>query len=109
LSLHVFGDVSVIVTGGAVGLGAATVRRLHADGLSVVIADVAEKAGAVLAAELGERAAFACTDEASVSAAIDAAERLAPLRYAVIAHGGSGVLERTVGRDGTPASQAGFE
>lgn len=40
------------VTGGARGLGAAIVRRLAADGATVVVADVLEAEGALLAAEL---------------------------------------------------------
>ena len=49
------GEVA-IVTGGGGGLGAATVRRLHAAGASVVIGDVADDPAEMLADELGERA-----------------------------------------------------
>jgi NAD(P)-dependent dehydrogenase (short-subunit alcohol dehydrogenase family) len=42
-------DVSAIVTGGAGGFGAATVRRLVAAGAKVVIADLAEDRGKALA------------------------------------------------------------
>ena len=42
-----------IVVGGASGLGEATVRRLHARGADVVIADVNDEKGKALAAELG--------------------------------------------------------
>jgi NAD(P)-dependent dehydrogenase (short-subunit alcohol dehydrogenase family) len=42
-----------IVTGGASGLGEATVRLFHAEGARVVIADVAEELGRALA--LGSR------------------------------------------------------
>lgn len=108
-----FSGASAIVTGGTGGLGEAAVRRLHADGLGVVIADVAEEKGAALAEELGPRAAFVktdVTDDASVSAAIDRAGELGQLRYAVIAHGGfGGRPERVVGRDGTPADFAAFQ
>ncbi|UXA15550.1 SDR family oxidoreductase [Mycobacterium sp. SMC-8] len=102
---------SAIVSGGAGGLGAATVRRLHADGIGVVIADLSEDAGRALADELGEGAVFArtdVTDEVSVTAALDAASGLGQFRYAVIAHGGFGVNQRIVGRDGSPADFAGF-
>lgn len=47
-----------LVTGGARGIGAAIVRRLHADGARVVITDVLDDAGRALAAELGERAVY---------------------------------------------------
>jgi NAD(P)-dependent dehydrogenase (short-subunit alcohol dehydrogenase family) len=99
-------DASVMVSGGVGGLGAATVRRLHAEGLAVAVCDLAEQAGEALAAELGERVAYArtdVTDSDSVTAAIDRATQLAPLRYVVIAHGGPGIAQRIVQRDGTPA------
>lgn len=111
MSTRAFEGASVIVSGGAGGLGAATVRRLHAEGLAVVIADLAEDQGRALADELGDRAAFArtdVTDEDSVNAALDAAAALGTVRYAVIAHGGFGVTERIVSRDGSPADYRGF-
>lgn len=64
---------AAIVSGGASGLGEATVRALHAHGAVVTIADVQQEKGEALAAELGERAAFArtdVTDEAAVEAAV---------------------------------------
>ncbi|WP_328354882.1 SDR family oxidoreductase [Mycobacterium sp. NBC_00419] len=108
-----FPDQAVaLVTGGTGGLGQATVRRLHAEGLGVVIADVNDEKGTALADELGQGAVFAhtdVTDADSVGAAIAAASELGTLRYAVVAHGGlGGKPERTVNRDGSPASLAGF-
>lgn len=47
-----------IVTGGASGIGAATLRRLAADGAAVVCADVNDELGEQVAASLGARAAF---------------------------------------------------
>ncbi len=47
-----------LVTGGARGIGAAIVRRLHADGARVVVSDVLEQEGRALAAGLGDRARF---------------------------------------------------
>ncbi|WP_025736716.1 SDR family oxidoreductase [Mycobacterium genavense] len=97
-----FADASAIVSGGAGGLGEVTVRRLH----GVVIADLDERKGAALAAELGTGALFAQTDVTStesVTSAIEAAQSLGALRYAVVAHGGFGVAQRIVQRDGTPA------
>ncbi len=99
-------DASVIVSGGLGGLGAATVRRLHAEGLTVVVCDLAAHPGAGLADEIDERIVFVRTDVTqsdSVAAAISKAQSLAPLRYAVVAHGGPGVAQRIVGRDGSPA------
>jgi len=45
--------ISAVVTGGASGLGAATARRLAADGVRVAIFDVNEDLGNALAAEIG--------------------------------------------------------
>jgi NADP-dependent 3-hydroxy acid dehydrogenase YdfG len=109
--LEAFGGNSVIVSGGAGGLGEATVRRLHADGLAVVIADLAQDKGKALAEELGEGAVFASsdvTDEGSVLSAIDSARQLGTFRYAVVVHGGGGVAQRVVQRDGSPADLDGF-
>lgn len=52
-----------IVTGGAKGIGEAVVRRFAADGAAVVIADVDEVRGKVLAAELN--ASFVACDVSS--------------------------------------------
>jgi NAD(P)-dependent dehydrogenase (short-subunit alcohol dehydrogenase family) len=111
LSTTSFTGASAIVSGGAGGLGAASVRRLREEGLGVVIADLADAQGNALAEELGERVTFMrtdVTDEHSVNRALDAAAALGDLRYAVIAHGGFGVNQRVVGRDGAPADYAGF-
>lgn len=74
-----------IVSGGASGLGEATVRRLHAAGAVVVIADVNPEKGEPLAEELG--ITFVQTDvreEDQVQAAVDkAAEAEGGLRIAV--------------------------
>ncbi len=65
-----------IVTGGAAGIGRATVERFVAEGAKVVIADLDEDTGGALATELGEVAAFHRTDVShpdSVQSAVDAA------------------------------------
>ncbi len=65
---------SAIVVGGASGLGAATVRRLHAAGAVVTIADVNAEKGQELASELGlEFVACDVREEAQVQAAVERA------------------------------------
>jgi NAD(P)-dependent dehydrogenase (short-subunit alcohol dehydrogenase family) len=94
--------VSAIVTGGASGLGAATVRALAAAGVKPVIVDRDEAKGKALAAELG--VAFHQTDVTSpddVQGAIDLAGTLGPLRIAVSC-AGVGWASRTLNREGVP-------
>jgi len=93
---------NALVAGGASGLGEATARRLHAAGARVTIADVSAERGEALAAELGERAAFAACDvtepeqvEAAVAAAADGGE----LRISVCC-AGVGWAEKTAGKRG---------
>lgn len=74
-----------LVSGGASGLGEATVRRLHAQGAKVVIADVNPEKGEPLAQELGiPFVQCDVRDEDQVQAAVDkAAEAEGGLRIAV--------------------------
>jgi NAD(P)-dependent dehydrogenase (short-subunit alcohol dehydrogenase family) len=51
-----------IVTGAGGGIGEAYARALHAEGASVVIAELNEEAGKRVADDLGERALFVRTD-----------------------------------------------
>jgi NAD(P)-dependent dehydrogenase (short-subunit alcohol dehydrogenase family) len=100
---------SAIVVGGTGGLGEATVRRLHAAGAKVVVADVADDKGKELASELGIRYVHTdATSEESVLAAIAEAESLGPLRIAVDTHGGPAAGGRLVGKDGSPLALDGF-
>jgi NAD(P)-dependent dehydrogenase (short-subunit alcohol dehydrogenase family) len=99
-----------IVTGGASGLGAATVRMIVGGGGNGVIADLKEAEGQALAAELGPAARFVRTDVAdeasmrsAVAAAVDGFGGLQGLvNCAGIVHG-----EKVVGKEG-PHSLAGF-
>ena len=94
---------SAIVTGGAGGLGAATVRRLDELGMSVVVFDRALDAGQALVDSLGRGAAVGgdINSDDDVLAAIEAAVAMAPLGVVVnVAGGGAG--GRTLSRDNTP-------
>jgi NAD(P)-dependent dehydrogenase (short-subunit alcohol dehydrogenase family) len=51
-----------IITGGASGIGAGTVRRFVAEGARVLISDLDTERGGALAAELGDNTAFLQTD-----------------------------------------------
>jgi NAD(P)-dependent dehydrogenase (short-subunit alcohol dehydrogenase family) len=76
----------VLVTGGASGLGAATVRAVVAEGASALIVDLPDSSASDLVAELGERAGFApadVRDEDQVQAAVTAATQLGTLRVVV--------------------------
>ena len=91
-----------LVTGGASGLGAATVRRLVAGGAKVLIVDRDEARGTALATELGQTFAKAdVTEPAQVSAAVDQAAALGALRVAVSC-AGVGWAARTLDKTGKP-------
>ena len=90
---------TALVAGGASGLGAATVRKLHSEGATVVVADLNAEKGDALVAELGSRAAFVecnVTDEEQVQAAVDVAEGL---RISVCC-AGIGWAQKTAGKNG---------
>jgi NAD(P)-dependent dehydrogenase (short-subunit alcohol dehydrogenase family) len=69
-------EKTAIVTGGASGIGAASVRLFAAEGARVLIADTQRERGEKLAAELGAAAAFRKVDvtrEADVKGAVEEA------------------------------------
>jgi NAD(P)-dependent dehydrogenase (short-subunit alcohol dehydrogenase family) len=86
--MNIEGSVAVI-TGGASGLGRATARRLARAGARVVLLDLPSAPGAEAVAEIGGgagRATFApadVTSEADVTAALDTAASLGPIRVVV--------------------------
>jgi NAD(P)-dependent dehydrogenase (short-subunit alcohol dehydrogenase family) len=103
---------SALVTGGAGGLGAATVRRLAEMGFGVAVFDRAEDAAKELANELGDGVVAAggdVNDDGDVAGAIEAAQGVGTLSVVVNVAGGATGAGRTVGRDGTPMGKDLFE
>ena len=93
-----------LVTGGASGLGEATVRKLVSEGGRVVIVDLNADRGKKLAAELGDQAAYVqadVSDADEVQAAVERATAMGTLRAAINC-AGIGFGMRTIGKDGTP-------
>lgn len=62
LTVLLFQGLVALVTGGASGLGEATVRRLVKNGARVIVCDLPTSGGEKLAEELGEQCAFSPTD-----------------------------------------------
>ena len=92
-----------LVTGGASGLGAATVRDLCAAGAAVVIADVNADVGKALASGLGGKAEFVrtdVTDEADVRAAVAAAAAKPGGLRILVNCAGVAIAEKTLGKEG---------
>jgi NAD(P)-dependent dehydrogenase (short-subunit alcohol dehydrogenase family) len=102
---------SAIVTGGAGGLGAATVRRLVEIGTRTVVFDRDANRAKELADELGDASRAVSgdvNDDDDVAAAIAAAGSLGALSLVVNVAGGGVGGGRTVARDGTPHDQGAF-
>src|SRR5690349_13519209 len=99
--MEVKGNAALVV-GGASGLGEATSRRLHADGASIVIADLNAEKGGALADELGDRARFVeanVLETEQLEAAVTAATEAGELRVSVCC-AGIGWAQRTVSKQG---------
>lgn len=95
-------NTAALVTGGASGLGRATVDALVAAGAKVVIVDLASSEGAAVAAEIGDAARFVPADVTKgeeVQEAINTARELGPLRV-VVNCAGIGTPGRVVGKKG---------
>ncbi|WP_329239649.1 bifunctional aldolase/short-chain dehydrogenase [Actinoallomurus sp. NBC_01490] len=86
------------VTGGGSGIGAATARRLAAEGACVVVADRDAAAAEKVAAELGASALRATDVATSVAVDVtDEAQITAALRAAVLAFGGIDLVVNNAG------------
>ncbi|WP_329410494.1 SDR family NAD(P)-dependent oxidoreductase [Nocardia vinacea] len=100
--------VSAIVTGGASGLGEATVRALAEQGARVVVLDRQEIGQKVADSVGGVFVSADITNESEVAQAIAAAAGLGPLRVLVNC-AGVGRVTRTLDRQGTPLALEKFD
>jgi NAD(P)-dependent dehydrogenase (short-subunit alcohol dehydrogenase family) len=96
-------DKVAIITGGASGLGKATVERFAGAGVKVAIFDMNEEAGSALAAELGDAVSFHrvnVADEESVQSAINAVMAQFGAIHICCNYAGIGNAAKTFGRNG---------
>lgn len=94
-----------VITGGASGLGEATVRRFVEHGARCAIFDLNNERGNALVAELGEQVAYFnadVTSEESVSNAVDATVAHFGAIHINCNYAGIGHGEKTVGRENKP-------
>jgi NAD(P)-dependent dehydrogenase (short-subunit alcohol dehydrogenase family) len=95
---------TIAVTGGASGLGRATIERLAAQGARVAILDLERSAGATVAAGLGAHAMFAPVDvtrEEDVAAGLDAVVTRFGAVHGLVNCAGVAIAEKTLGKRGT--------
>jgi NAD(P)-dependent dehydrogenase (short-subunit alcohol dehydrogenase family) len=98
-------DTTVVVTGGASGLGQATGRLLAGCGCRVLLIDLGSSHGAAVAAEVGHGAKFAAADITSseeVSGALGVAREMGNVRGIVHCAGRGGDRVRILDRSGAP-------
>ncbi|QCP50343.1 SDR family NAD(P)-dependent oxidoreductase [Trinickia violacea] len=103
--------MSAVVTGGASGLGRATVEKLLSQGAKVVIADLPTSDGAAVADKFGPNCRFVpadVTSEEQMLQVFEAASGLGPLRATVHCAGRGGPL-RVVDKNGVPGSLDHYE
>ncbi|MEO7804021.1 MAG: 3-hydroxyacyl-CoA dehydrogenase [Actinomycetota bacterium] len=103
---------TALVTGGASGLGKATIEQMLAAGASAVIVDLPHTDGQTLAKELGERVRFApadVTSEEEVSAAVALAAETFGGLHIVVNCAGVGFPGRVLDKQGEPLPLEQFE
>ncbi len=101
--------IAAIVTGGASGLGAATVSMLAKGGAKVTIIDLNADLGKAKAREVGGHFIAAnVTDDESAASAIAEAEGLHGQARILVNCAGIGPPQKTLGRGGVPHSLADF-
>lgn len=99
MSLIDWAGSAAIVTGGASGLGAATARKLAADGLRVALFDLNQEAGSALASDIGGAyVRVDVSDPASVSAGMEAAQTAVGPPRILVNCAGIGPAAKTVSR-----------
>ena len=94
---------TVIVTGGASGLGGATVEMIVASGGCAVIADINEQTGNAAAARFGDRVRFIRTDVASdldMQRCVEAALQAFGDVHGLVCAAGIAVAERVLPKEG---------
>jgi NAD(P)-dependent dehydrogenase (short-subunit alcohol dehydrogenase family) len=102
-------DQAAIVTGGASGLGAATARKLAAQGAKVAICDLNAKLAETVAAEIGGIAVICdVSDATAAEAAVAQATKAHGPARVLVNCAGIGVAKRVIGREG-PMALAEFE
>jgi NAD(P)-dependent dehydrogenase (short-subunit alcohol dehydrogenase family) len=100
--MKVAGTVA-LVTGGASGLGLATVKELLAGGGKVMIVDRPQSDGAAVAKELGASTGFAAADvtsEAEVKAAVEQTMKQFGAIHVNVNCAGTGAAMKTTGKAG---------
>src|SRR5262245_20414306 len=101
---------TVVITGGASGLGRATAEKLVGSGARVVLLDLATSPGAQAAQAMRANALFAAGDVTSAeegTAALDAALKRFGAIHGLVNCAGIGTAEKTFGKRG-PADLAKF-
>jgi NAD(P)-dependent dehydrogenase (short-subunit alcohol dehydrogenase family) len=94
---------TVIVTGGASGLGAATVEMIVAAGGNAIVADLKRGEGETLTAKLGKSARFVecdVTKEEHAKATVETALKQFGGLHGLVNCAGIALGEKTVGKDG---------
>src|SRR5207253_7284107 len=94
-------DVSVLITGGGSGLGAATARAMAAKGAKIAVLDQSKENAEKVAAEVKGVAVHAdVTDEEQVKAGLAKAEGAHGIARVLMNCAGIGGSQRIVGKDG---------
>src|SRR5947209_6554420 len=94
-------DVTVLITGGGSGLGAATARAMADKGARIAVLDQSKENAEKVAAEVKGVAVVAdVTDEEQVKAAMAKAEKAHGIARVLVNCAGIGGSQRIVGKDG---------